>query len=515
MTMRGIGKQFMKNKGSRVPSAIGRHSMLCSVLMVMLLMSKALVAQPAPVPFSVVPYDEVNVTTEIPQSGDPFTSSRVFEAVDKTWIIVRFESFDLGDGFLTIRSIDDPSQIQTFDQEKLGRWNGESARFVGSKVRIKVHANSDDHNPSYKIKELLGGNRVDVDVGPTTEESLANESLGIEDNRTSSFDDRIGRIMPHTCTAFILNNGAILTAGHCVNRDMILLEFRVPPSADDGTPMPSPVEHQFKIKRSNVEYRDNGPGDDWAVFSVYENDHGLTPDQIYGGFDFTVEVHDGQIAVRGFGRDAGMDNLTQQHDVGDVLRYERYRPGGIPALIQHNAGTQGGNSGSPIFFVDASGKVIGIHTHGDNNRSDGILVNEGTSLTQSGLYNAIAKFGRPVIRDIASSSVNKSLKEGDGSIRIRIDHGVCFSKIYRLLVLVRFSDDILDPGEAVWIEGFSVGFRNKTNGSMSSRSISSIWPRTNNRSLNGVFERRLSALVGSVHISEIESQIEGIRVACE
>ena len=130
----------------------------------------------------------------------------------------------------------------------------------------------------YNIESVIVGAEQGITTrGIGDEEASSPESLGRQDDRTSSFDDRIARIMPVGCTAFSLNNGVFLTAGHCVTEGMLVLEFRVPQSLSNGAPVPPLVEHQFRVSPASILYSAKGPGRDWAVFSVHENDDGLTP----------------------------------------------------------------------------------------------------------------------------------------------------------------------------------------------------------------------------------------------
>ena len=266
--------------------------------------------QPASPPFRVVPFEKLTVNVDVPHVEDPRVFSKTVGVDDGTWIIVRFESFNLGDDTLTITSLEDPDQEQVFTQNKLEKWGGLSARFSGGTVRIVVSLLEDNGRSFYTIKDFMVGDEEAIaNQSSGSEEALASESLAGQDSRRRSFDGRIARIMPVGCTALTLNNGVFLTAGHCVTEEMLILEYRVPKSLSSGAPMPPLVRHQFKVDPLSVRYSAKGPGDDWAVFSVHENDDGLTPDQIYGGFDFTIEAAEGRIAVRGYGRDDGIDNL--------------------------------------------------------------------------------------------------------------------------------------------------------------------------------------------------------------
>ena len=469
--------------------------------------------QAAPAPYTLVPYEDLTVNTDIPHSADARVIRQTVGVDGGAWIIVRFESFNLGRNTLAIQSLEFPNQRQVFSQDKLTTWGGESARFAGGMVRITVSGPDPIESSSYVIKDFLVGERGLPDYALDGAESISLESLGSDDNRRPSFDDRIGRIMPKGCTAFALTSGALLTAGHCVTDEMIILEYRVPPSLDDGTTISSPVQHQFKIDRSSIIYSDEGPGEDWAVFRVHENDAGLTPEQIYGGFELATEAARGRIAVRGYGIANGVHNQTQQHDYGDLLSYKR-QTSENPELIKHNAGTQPGSSGSPIFYIEASGKVVGIHTHGDANRLDDVLENRGTSFTQLELYEAISRLGRGIVTSTARTEFGRHVKEDSEPMSFEIDHGACFSRIYWLVFRAQFRDDMFDAGEVLGL-GFNRRLENKGASSVTVRGWRTIWPVDTNDVLDGVHRSELSSLVGSFYVSEIESELVGHVIPCE
>ena len=184
-------------------------------------------------------------------------------------------------------------------------------------------------------------------------------------------------------------------------------------------------------------------------------------------------------------------------------------------LIKHNAGTQPGNSGSPIFYIEASGKVVGIHTHGDKNRLDTVLENRGTSFTQIELYEAISSLGRGIITSTSRMKLDRHFDEKTEPIPFKIDHGACFSRIYWFVFRARFlEDNMFDAGEVLGL-GFNARLANAGNSSRTAYGLRVIWPRRTNEVLDGVHESEVSSLVGSFYISEIESEIVGHVVPCE
>ena len=500
---------------ARLSDACGRLWLLAFLMFVGTAVTSG---QPASPPFRIVPFEELTVNVDVPHVEDTSVFSETVGVEYGTWIIVRFRSYNIGDGTLTITSLEDPSQEQVFTQNELEKWGGISARFSGGSVRIVVSSTESGGQYFYKIEDVIvGDEQGSTTPGIVDEKASSPESLGGQDDRTRSFDDRIARIMPVGCTAFSLNNGVFLTAGHCVTEGMLVLEFRVPHSLSNGAPVPPLVEHQFRVSPASILYSAKGPGRDWAVFSVHENDDGLQPHQIYGAFDFTIEELEGRIAVRGYGKDNGVDNLTQQHDYGDMLSFYRYwTRTDTPAVIIHNAGTHKGSSGSPIFYVDASGKIVGIHTHGDEEGFDETLENRGTSIVQTNLYQAIAARARGSVNHLTRIAIDQRLDDDSGAIEYEISHESCFSRIYWWTVTLYFSDDDpFDPGEALRVDGFRPVLFNDKNASRTSWGVNSIWPQETNTVIDGAFRGKLTPLIGSVFVSEIESRIMGHVVPCE
>ena len=365
-------------------------------------------SQPAPAPFILRGYDgdlQISERSDVPVEETGERWADVSEGIRITredvgnpsapWVIIRFGPFNLGENSqLVISSLRDPEQVQTFTQEKLAAWGGESARFNGGEVRIELVTFPGDSRVFYEFAEFMFG----TPIGESIEE--LNETIGQpepesicgEDDRTSSFDHRIGRLMPVGCTGWTLDNGALLTAGHCVHSAMRILEFHVPQSLPDGTTQSPPVEHQFRVVQTSIAHKDRGVGQDWAVFSVLPADDGRLPHQIYGSFGITQQDESEEVTVLGYGTDDApvgetgkwnSDNQTQQEHTGALD--EQLVNSEQSAVVRHRAGTQKGNSGSPIFIAGPDGEAIGIHTHGGCARTS----NEGTSFRNEELWGAI------------------------------------------------------------------------------------------------------------------------------
>ena len=100
-------------------------------------------AEPQTIPFRVVPYDDPTVRLE----GLDAASVNVGVS-DGAWIILRFGKYDLGNNILILESLDDPKQRQVFTQEKLARWDGGTARFVGNMVNVTIFGNDITGDPT-------------------------------------------------------------------------------------------------------------------------------------------------------------------------------------------------------------------------------------------------------------------------------------------------------------------------------------------------------------------------------
>ena len=518
-------------------------------------------AQTAPAPFRVVPLADLTSATTfyehmIPPESDaeeqspsrlfertesltqhPYIQRQVVGVPDGSWVVIRFDSYDLGDSELVISSTKDPTQTQVFTQKKLETWGGQSARFNGGEVRIDLFIRP-GYEPVYTLSDLLVGTYIkDLEVeaetltdhkgavGTEQTDAIPEAICDVKDDRLPSFDDRIGRIMPAGCTAFAIDNGTFITAGHCavdqlsIPYMMQVLEFRVPKSLSDGTPQSPPIQHQFRIDWDSVLFQDEGASKDWATFSVIPNDIGRTPDQIYGSFDFHRNNENVSIvAVRGYGTDSDPagpiapsfrngDSQTQQEHFGDLVEYGSDEP-----LIRHRVDTEGGNSGSPIFFIDGSGKTIGIHTHG------GCLslpnsFNMGTSFRHPALWDAICRTARRVIYRKDATYQGKPVSGlqliADEHNEITVDFEAEFCEVEEVRVDLLFSGDLWDKGETWYMPEFGGQINWRDGGGRSSASILNPYPSVTDEFMDGRFVARLRSENGDMYVTKMEFTIYG------
>lgn len=228
------------------------------------------------------------------------------------------------------------------------------------------------------------------------------------DDRVASTDPRIGRLSfsnPTTgatapfCTAWLVGNGAVLTAGHCVNNSAswaspAVVEFNVPLSGANGVPTAAALTDQYPVIVNSIQFRFDGEGTngaDWAVLRLGRNPITLrTAHEMQGVFRVTNRNPSADAAIRitGYGVDDGTTNRIQQTHVGD---YDGENTGeGL--WHEYNVDTAGANSGSPIIW-EAMGLAIGIHDDGGCDEVLGIFgSNSGVSFENSDLAAALVNF---------------------------------------------------------------------------------------------------------------------------
>ncbi|MBC87313.1 MAG: hypothetical protein CL677_09060 [Bdellovibrionaceae bacterium] len=179
------------------------------------------------------------------------------------------------------------------------------------------------------------------------------------------------------CSATLLANNCMVTAGHCVGI-LKVIQFNVPESRDSKA-IPSALEDEYQVDRSSIVYGQTGEGNDWAVFNVMENAiTGLLPEEAQGGFiqvDYEVPEVGQVLQISGYGSsERPKSNFAQQTSFGPLVSMEasgRY-------ALNYRADTTGGNSGSGVRNAETQA-LIGVHSHGGCYSSDSTY-NKGTSI---------------------------------------------------------------------------------------------------------------------------------------
>ena len=289
-----------------------------------------------------------------------------------TWLRLFFKDVNLGNNStITITSKLDGA-TQTLNSQTIDDWNNSSAYFNGDAVTVTLSVASNDTSVGINITELSVG-----ELDPTIK-----SQCGSNDDRVDSADDAIGRIVPIGCTGWIITNGKLVTAGHCVGSRAEVIEFNVPKSNPDRTIVHPGPEDQYPIGNFVSPYPGNASqANDWAVFDGFANSQtGLTPIQGQGAsYNVVQDAPGANITITGFGTDTGIDNQTQQIHTGPLSSSTN-------TFVRYRTDTTGGNSGSPIIDT-ATGNAVGVHAYGGCSGSGGS--NSGERATIPAFWDAM------------------------------------------------------------------------------------------------------------------------------
>jgi Trypsin-like peptidase domain/FG-GAP-like repeat len=404
-------------------------------------------AQPAPIPRAVVPADAApEAMSDLYTPLEPGEKTISIEGAE--WLQIKFADFDLGtDGVLEISTETD--QSQTFTQDQLEDWEGLTAIFNGSQLTLTLTPGESDEISATIEEIIIGLPGQDVEraesAAPEPLRNLLGDDLdryiprdpprqpegsavqpegaaeaicGANDDRVASNHPLSGRIMPIGCTGWIIQSGALLTAGHCINSSTQTVEFNVPASQSNGTTVSPAIRDQYRVIASSIVDAFTGVGNDWALLRVLPNtETGLTPIAAQGGaFQLSNTTDPTDVRITGYGVDGpgpsdggtfgngppwNADNQTQQTHTGALTEHSVGGPNS--ATLRYAVDTQGGNSGSPVL-VEGGGDVgIGIHTNAGCSADGG--ANAGTSFRNQGLWAAIGNSffsnPQPVINNLA------------------------------------------------------------------------------------------------------------------
>jgi len=337
--------------------------------------------------------------------------SKVIEAPpDTATFRVNFKSVQLGhSSYLSLVSLQDGGQ-QRLDRISMGYWQNASAIFNGQRVLLELHVAPGDAGVFAEVDQLL----TDCQCGSKElGASAANHlfSLCGADGRVASTDNRVGRISG--CTAWLVSNGAVLTAGHCGPVSGVF-EVNVPASSASGVAVASAPEDQYPIDLTRRTSVDNGKGDDYTVFGLLPNTTTGTRAHLrFGFFRMTREAPAAAATIRvtGFGVDNSPNgpvaNCCATDSVGNCThpncnaQNRTLQTASGPYVGEtvtsatdifhsYQTDTEPANSGSPVVW-NVNGFTIGIHTHGGCT-SAGAGDNDGTSFENTNLESLIAVF---------------------------------------------------------------------------------------------------------------------------
>ncbi|MDZ4829836.1 MAG: hypothetical protein SGJ09_06515 [Phycisphaerae bacterium] len=325
---------------------------------------------------------------------------------------VHLGAFELGaSSELHITSLADGA-TQRFTHASLTEWSGWSAIFNGDTVLVQLLA-----APNEAVSVNLDQVAVNAPVVMEAAEGGVATLCG-GDNRTASTDSRVGRLSGANCgsgggcggcTAWLTSIGCALTAGHCGTASGGLIEFNVPQSSANGTPVAADPDDQYPVGLSYYAFQDADEGFDWAIMSVGANANtGLRAHWVQSYFHISAVIpSDGStLRITGCGLDdspvgsapttcCGWDangnctkngcnstSLTLQTATGDKTDDSTNR-------IFYAVDTEPANSGSPIIR-ESNGFAIGIHTNGGCSAVGG--ENSGTRLSQATLDDFLNDF---------------------------------------------------------------------------------------------------------------------------
>ena len=334
--------------------------------------------------------EKINVTTG-EHDGDGEGNRVAFETIigkgDAPWSQVEFGESNLGESSFVRLTSGENGDFQELDSKDLSHWNNSSGIFRGGNVRFELVVAPQDKGVNVSIASRK--------VGQPPSEDQARTLCDGDDDRTPSTDPRVGRMFFGGCTAWLISNGSVLTAGHCGNARGVV-EFNVPQSTSNGLTIPAAIKDQYPIdgvyQRRDEPVVESDFGQDWQVFSIGRNCDGLLAHQVQGFIRCTnaLPAVGSTIRVTGFGVDDTplSRNFVQQTDVG---AYEGELSARDRIWLRHRADTRGANSGSPILW-ESLNVAIGIHTNAGCTTS-AASANRGTSFELDGLEDAINSFG--------------------------------------------------------------------------------------------------------------------------
>ena len=372
------------------------------LLTVVLLGPLALWAQPPTIPYYKVPFSLSSGLHGNTDAKAVIGFRQKVQATGAVWIRLHFSDYNLGKrSYITITSLKDGAQ-QHLDSNSLQQWRNSTAIFNGDAVYVELHIAAAEKGVFIIIDELTVGEWVGGVAEPMREGDQSPESICGMDDRVSSDDAAVGRIMPIGNSAFIVSNAANLTVGHIIGLPGVdILQFNVPDSRPDGTPMNPPPEDQYPIEpETTIEFFNDGAGqlgNNWAVFETFANSNtGRLAVHVQGAFKrMSRDLNPTTVRLTGYGVDDfpsgstggyNSDSQTLQTDSGPFLGEILEGPSDV--FIQYRVDTRAASTGGPV--IDTSNNVsVGIHTDGGCTNGGS---NSGTSFENNDFEMAIQTF---------------------------------------------------------------------------------------------------------------------------
>ena len=309
-----------------------------------------------------------------------FETNIIFDNVP--WIQLIFGDYNLGNNSF-IKIIYDEVKECIINNYTIKYWSGCSALLRGKSFHLELYKATNDNNLFFNIDSVKKG----IFLNKTSKVLLCNDDTRVRDNSNPN----IGRIRylsgTNYGTGWLTKTQKVITAEHVVHdyNGGAIIEFNVPSSLSDGTPVPSDVMDQYVI--SGVASNSNGsiPGYDWASLWVQENGytgHGLFTNR--PGIDvrrLDANPPATTLTIIGYGDDNGIDKYTMQKISGPITSVSNY-------IIQFPILVAGGNSGGPLLAtIEGKEYSVGIVTTPGCQDPNGN--NAGTSMSNPDFWTAV------------------------------------------------------------------------------------------------------------------------------
>ncbi len=375
------------------------------------------------------------VSDQIDNATSEFASVFVgtVESPGAATIRLRVGDYNLGrESYVTLTSVTD-GDVQRLDAQSIAQSYNWSVTFNGDSVDVDLYVAPGDVGVYVAIDRLRAP--LTLEAEPSAVASIC----GANDDRVASNDPRVGRTT-QGCTAWLVSNGAVLTAGHCPFAAGDTVDFNLPPSLANGNPIAPAAANQYPVNIASIMSENSGVGQDWLVLALNANTTTLrTAHNVQGFFRMTRAIPGNGTVLRvtgcgldnspggaggsvcnggtnhnggcvnnancpgggvctpvaccdpdgtgaaGCGNNCNAASQTQQTHTGTLVSSTVDR-------IQHSMDTMPANSGSPIIW-EANGLTIGIHTAGGCTSTGGS--NNGTRFSRAVLETAIRNFAGP------------------------------------------------------------------------------------------------------------------------
>ncbi len=337
------------------------------------------------------------------------------------WLRVHFSEYNLGSrSYITTTSMLDGG-MQRLDSRTMPQWRNRTCYFNGDFVLLELHVAPGEENIFIAVDKVMAGTPFLPPESEDQQDGGIESQCGPTDDRVLSTYSREGRLHFVTaagnpglaCSSFLISNGSVLTAGHCVdfdpddggpglpdgvldldNNDVV--EFDVPVSTAGGQLVFADPNDQYAIDLNSVEWNFDGEGQglgkDWAVFELFPNPNTELRAHVAQGFYRTTNSNPAAantIRITSYGQDNTPNwtrNQAQQTHTGP---YVGESSSGSNYWHRYQVDTSGGSSGAPIIWLTPSPDyIVGIHTNGGC-YTDGTGANSGTSFEHNALENAM------------------------------------------------------------------------------------------------------------------------------